>query len=84
MKLEDFNIKLLVKDNFADFSHYRAGHLYYSIIADQIDGLEYVFPVPLDTAGEATFSKTEKAIFLMSYIRKALKEGSFVPKHPRN
>lgn len=38
----------------------------------------YVFPVPLEDIGDATFNATEKALFFMRYIRKAQEEGSFV------
>ncbi len=39
----------------------------------------YIFPVPLEDVGDATFNATEKALLFMRYIRKAQEEGSFVP-----
>ena len=33
----------------------------------------FVFPVPVDDAGSATFGAEEKAILLMRYIRKHMK-----------
>lgn len=68
-------IKEIVKDNQVQFSHYRAGNLYYTVA---VDGKIYSFPVPIADTGEATFQKQEKAILLMRYIRKALAEKTFV------
>lgn len=60
------NIKDLIKDKQVEFQFYRAGNLYYSTT----DGFE--FPVPIEDTGEATFPRSEKAIFFMRYIRKHL------------
>jgi len=68
-------LKTIVKDNQVHFSHYRAGHLYYTVL---VEGQTYVFPVPITDTGEATFHKQEKAMLLMRYIRKALAEKTFV------
>jgi len=68
-------IKEIVKDNKVYFSHYRAQHLYYNV---DVNGKTYMFPVPIEDIGDATFSATEKAMLLMRYIRKGLDEGSFV------
>lgn len=70
------SIKDLVKDNKVFFSHYRANHLYYHIW----HGTElYMFPVPIDDTGDATFTASDKAILFMRYIRKAIDEKTFVP-----
>jgi hypothetical protein len=73
--MENFSVKEIVKDNKVKFSHYRAGHLYYRVVVNYIG---YVFPVPIDDIGDATFLDEDKALIFMRYIRKALDEGSFV------
>lgn len=57
------NIKDLVKDNYAAFKFYRDGQLWYQI-------QDFVFPVPLEDIGNATFNNMEKGILMMRYIRK--------------
>lgn len=42
----------------------------------------YLFPVPLEDVGDATFNASEKALLFMRYIRKAQEEGSFVRYRP--
>ena len=69
------NIKEIVKNNTVYFSHYRASHLYYKI---DVDGKVYMFTVPIEDIGDATFEAKDKAIMFMRYIKKALTEGSFV------
>jgi hypothetical protein len=68
-------LKEVVKNNTVTFSHYRSGFLYYTVSVNKIT---YLFPVPISDTGEATFSNTEKAMLMMRYIRKAMKDGSFV------
>lgn len=68
-------LKEIVKDNTVHINKYRAGFLYYTVTVDEE---VYIFPVPTDEAGEATFKKSDKAITFMRYIRKAMKDGSFV------
>jgi hypothetical protein len=59
------NIKDMVSGGkTASFSHYFEGDLWYKTQC----GFE--FPVPISDAGGATFMATEKAMFLMRYIRK--------------
>jgi len=53
-----------------NFEYYRSGHLYYSTSVDR----DFIFPVPVSDTGEASFLKEDKAIFLMRYINKYLKE----------
>jgi hypothetical protein len=62
------DLKSLVKDKMAHFVYYRDHALHY-----EIDG-EFLFPVPIEDAGSATFRATEKAILLMRYIRRHLKQ----------
>lgn len=68
-------LKDIVKNNTAYFSHYRAMHLYYTV---KVAGDNYIFPVPIEDIGEASFSNEDKAIIMMRYIRKAMEEGTFV------
>lgn len=68
-------LKQIVKDNQVQFSHYRAGHLYYNVPIEQD---QYCFPVPVEDIGDATFLNSDKAIIMMRYIRKALELGTFV------
>lgn len=77
------DFKQLLKNNIVTFSHYRKGYLYYIIDARNggSDGQQsnlYLFPVPIEDVGDATFNNTEKALLFMRYIRKAQEEGSFV------
>ena len=48
------------------FKFYRQGNLYY----ETEDG--FVFPVPVEDTGEATFLNEDKAILFMRYIRKQI------------
>lgn len=61
------NLKEMVKDNrMARLVFFRDQALHY----ETEDG--FVFPVPVDDAGSATFRAEERAIALMRYIRKHL------------
>ena len=70
MKLTD-----IVKNNKVNFSHYRAGYLYYNVIVSEET---YMFPVPISDIGDATFLSEDKALIFLRYIRKALEDGTFV------
>lgn len=60
-----YNIKNMVSEGkLARFVYYRDRALHY----ETEDG--FLFPVPVDDAGSATFNAEEKAILLMRYIRK--------------
>ena len=60
-----WNVKNLVKDQkLARFIYFRDGALHY----ETEEG--FVFPVPVNDAGSATFKAEEKAMLLMRYIRK--------------
>jgi len=69
------NIKDIIKDNKVHFSHYRAGYLYYNV---NYDNETFMFPVPIEDVGDATFLNVDKAIIFMRYIRKAIDEDTFV------
>lgn len=60
------DLKTLVKNKTARFAFFRDRALHY----ETEDG--FLFPVPVDDAGSATFNAEEKAILLMRYIRKHL------------
>ena len=63
-------LKEMVKDNASVyFSFYRKGELWYKT---EVGG--FMFPVPVDDTGDATFLKTDKAMLFMRYIRKHLKK----------
>lgn len=68
-------IKSIVKNNYANFSFYRAGYAYYDVV---VEGQPYRFPVSLEDLGTATLLAEHKAITLMRYIRKALEDRTFV------
>lgn len=62
------SLKDMVSDNKkATFAYYRDGSLWYTTE----DG--FLFPVPIEDIGNATFNREEKALLLMRYIRKHLK-----------
>lgn len=77
------SLKEIIKENHVKFREYRKGILYYQIAIvrgvhiDSDDGGLYVFQVPIDDCGDATFKCNDKAIYFMRYIRKALDEGTF-------
>lgn len=53
-----------------EFQYYRDSSLWYKTESDLL------FPVPIEDIGNATFSRTDKAILFMRYIRKYLNERS--------
>ena len=70
------NIKEIVRDNnVAEFDYYFNGNLWYKVMwtDGDMNFQELTFPVPISDIGEATFSRVEKAMLLMRYIRKYLK-----------
>lgn len=59
------SIKDMVKDNQkVTFSYYRDGSLWYETECG------FLFPVPIDDIGNATFLREDKAMLFMRYIRK--------------
>ena len=63
-----FTVKELVSGNTVQFLHYRKGHMYYEVV----EYPEFVFPVPVEDIGDATFNARDKALLFMRYIRKHL------------
>jgi hypothetical protein len=61
MKLID-----LVKDRYATFSFYKDKELWYETDSG------FSFPIPVEMAENSYFSRREKAIVFMRYIRKHL------------
>lgn len=59
MKILDF-----VRGKTAKFVFYRDGNLMY-----QIDGTDFLFPIPISDTGKGTFSHEHPAINLMRWIR---------------
>lgn len=67
-----------MNDNLASFSHAISGVLYYEVKSNDIT---YLFPIDMndrEDVGTARFEKTIKAITLMRYIRKAIKNEELV------
>jgi hypothetical protein len=58
----------LVKGQQVHFQYYRDNELWYKTDSG------FIFPVPLGEAGTATFSREDKAIYFMRYIRKYREE----------
>lgn len=69
------NLKEIIKDNTVKFVYYRAKYLYYKI---QFKNDWYIFPVPIEDCGDASFNDEDKAIYYMRYLSKAIDEKSFV------
>lgn len=64
------NIKDLVKNNnTVHFQYLRDGDMWY-----KTDKFGFIFPVPLDDIGNATFMRDDKAILFMRYIRKHMED----------
>ena len=61
-------LKEMVSNNkTVKFTFYRDNALHY----ETEDG--FIFPVPVEDAGSATFGSEEKAMLMMRYIRKQMK-----------
>ena len=58
----------LVKNQQAHFEYYRDNELWYKTDSG------FLFPVPISDIGNATFSRDDKAIMFMRYIRKYKEE----------
>lgn len=59
----------MVKGNTVNFEFYRKGELWYKI---NVDGEDFLFPVPISDTGDGTFSSSDKATMFMRYIQKHL------------
>lgn len=61
------NIKEMVNNNKkVIFSHYRKKNLYYKTECG------FLFPVPIEDCGDATFNFEDRAMLFMRYIRKEI------------
>lgn len=80
------DLKNLLRDNYVYFQYYRKGYLYYAI-NEPIDPNQtmphspprYLFRVPIEDTGEASFGRVDRAILFMRYIRQSQEDGFFVP-----
>jgi len=72
MKITDY----VYKGNTAEFSHFRAGYLYYTVSPKE--GPLRLFPVPVEDLAGATVTRVEKAMTMMRYIRKAIEDGTLI------
>lgn len=59
-------LKEHIKGN-CHFQYYKDGSLWY-----MTEYTEFIFPVPIEDIGTATFSEKEKGLLMMRYIRKFL------------
>lgn len=66
IKNKKYNLLNLVKNKKVTFAYYRDKELWYKI------DKSFLFPVPIDDIGNATFLAKDKAILFMRYIRKYL------------
>ena len=60
-------LKEMIKNKKVHFIYYRDKELWYKTECD------FIFPVPIDDIGNATFNAEDRAILFMRYIRKHLK-----------
>ena len=58
--------EMIVNNQKVRFSYYRDGQLWYETEC------KFLFPVPLEDAGTATFLAEDRAILFMRYIRKQM------------
>ena len=74
--MKTLTISELVKENTVEFVFFRDGEMVYDIIDSQGNKVAR-FPVNVsnkDEVSNASFERTHKAITLMRYIRKAIKD----------
>jgi hypothetical protein len=68
------NIKDMVSgDKKVHFKYYRKGNLYYATESG------FIFPVPVEDCGDATFLPEDRAMLFMRYIRKELEAQKAEP-----
>lgn len=67
----DYNLKDCINGDVT-FLFYRKGNLYYCCHNG------FLFTVPIEDTGEAEFKASDKGIFFMRWIRKALQEADLV------
>lgn len=68
-------LKEIVKDNTVYFDSYRAGFFYYRVT---INNKVYQFTVDREDIGDATLMSSDKAMFFMRWIRKAIEGNQFI------
>jgi len=71
----------IVKGNVAQFTHCRNGLMMYNVIDHVTGRARWVFPVNIydtEDIGNASFEYEMKAIILMRYIRKVIKDQTLV------
>ena len=77
------SIKNLIKDNIVVFDMFRDNIFFYSV-KDKETETDYVFPVPLSDITNsdvtATLPASDKAIFFMRWIRKAIENETLTVK----
>jgi hypothetical protein len=74
----------IVRDNTANFLHAVGGVLYYRI---ETQKMVYIFPIDMndkEDVGTATFEATHKAITLMRYLNKSIKNNSLICYERKN
>lgn len=74
--MKTLTVTELVKNNSANFVYFRDGNMVYDIV-DESGNKIATFPVDVTNKaeiGNAAFESTHKAITLMRYIRKSIKE----------
>ena len=74
--MKTLTVSELVKENTVEFVYFRDGEMVYDILDPQGKKVAR-FPVNIsnkDEVSNASFERTHKAITLMRYIRKAVKE----------
>lgn len=74
--MRTLSITELVKDKNAIFVYFRDGEMIYDVV-DNYDNKIARFPIKVsdkEEVGNASFEANHKAITLMRYIRKAIKE----------
>lgn len=69
------SIKEIVKDNIVEFSSYR-NHTFYYLI--KVDNDFYQFPVEREDIEGSTLMSTDKAITFMRWIRRSIKDKTFI------
>jgi hypothetical protein len=64
----------------ATFTHMKCSNMYYDVTLDGHEHASYSFhiPISLDELGTSTLEANHKAITLMRYIRKAIKNNTLV------
>lgn len=69
------SLKEIVKDNKVYFSSYRAGFFYYTV---RVGLKTFQFTVDREDIGDATLSASDKAMYFMRWIRKAIDSNQFI------